>query len=485
MTAEPSAPSSRRPRSIILIGCGALLVVLCCAAVAGGIAYYALGRGVIGQAEPAVEYILDASPRMQQSSEGATRLSVARGVLAEIVRPSDPDVTAGLRVFGTGALPVACSDTDLLVPLAPASQGEISDSLLGLNAGDSSEAAMVEAMISAIRDLGSTKGPHTLVVVTGGFDSCNPEASQLVSQEAERAGITLETYVVAYQVSAEDAEAIKGFVEDIPGGEFRSAEDSDSLLSVLSKIQNRVDTPPLTLLLPVLLPGREVAGQTPDESTDVPSQPSGGYVSQTACDHPYLPLRQGASWSYSTDYGPMSWAVTSVSGDLTSATASMEMSVPGGSLTYTWDCGSQGVVSFEFGSMGLSTGAGVGNLTITSNSGSILLPPDQMVPGASWSNTYTQEINAGAAGVDVNITVDVSESFTATGFETISTGAGTFDALRIDGTGTYSTSGALTGSFTTTSQFSYWLAPGVGFVRMDSSSEGTSSVSELVGYSVP
>src|SRR3990172_2348262 len=328
MTAEPSAPSSRRPRSIILIGCGALLVVLCCAAVAGGIAYYVLGRGAIGQAEPAVEYILDASPRMQQSSEGATRLSVARGVLAEIVRPSDPDVTAGLRVFGTGALPVACSDTDLLVPLAPASQGEISDSLLGLNAGDSSEAAMVEAMISAIRDLGSTKGPHTLVVVTGGFDSCNPEASQLVSQEAERAGITLETYVVAYQVSAEDAEAIKGFVEDIPGGEFRSAEDSDSLLSVLSKIQNRVDTPLLTLLLPVLLPGREVAGQTPDESTDVPSQPSGGYVSQTACDHPYLPLRQGASWSYSTDYGPMSWAVTSVSGDLTSATASVEMSVP-------------------------------------------------------------------------------------------------------------------------------------------------------------
>lgn len=485
MTAEPSASPSRRPRTILLIGCAVLLIVLCCAVV-GGAAYFVLRRSPIVQAQPAVEYILDASPRMQTESEGGTRLSVARGVLSEIIRPSDPDLTAGLRVFGTGALPVACSDTDLIVPLTQASQGEISDTLLGLNAGDSSEAAMVEAMIAAIRDLASTKGPHTLVVVTGGFDSCNPEASQLVNQEAERAGITLETYVVGYQVSDDDAQAIKGFVDDISGAEFQSAEDSESLRSVLSEIQQRVERPgALSLLPPGLLPTPAVSDSGGGDSTGAPTPETGGYVSQTACDHPYLPMRQGTSWSYSSDYGSQSWAVTSVSGDLASATATMQMTFQEGTIEYTWNCGSDGVVSFDFGTMGLTTGAGIGDITITSNSGTILPPPDQLVPGATWSNNFTEEVTSGAAGVDFNLTMDVSETYTATGFETISTAAGTFDALRIDGSGTFATTSDLTGSITTTAQFTYWLAPGVGFVRFETTSEGVSSVTELTGYSIP
>lgn len=489
MTTE--APSSRRPSKLVLIGCGVLLIVLCCAAVVGGAAYYLLRRGPIVQSQPAVEYILDASPRMQEPSEGGTRLSIARSVLAEIIRPSAPDLTAGLRVFGTGALPAACSDTDLIVPLAPASQGEISDSLLGLNPGDSSEAAMVEAMISAIRDLASTKGPHTLVVVTGGVDSCNPEASQLVAQEAERAGITLETYVVGYQLSDEDAAAIKGFVESIPGGEFRSAEDSESLRSTLSEIQQQVERPPaLSFLPPGLLPtlaasGAGGSGSDGGGSTQAPTPETGGAVGQTACDHPYLPLRQGASWVYSSDDGTQTWSVPSVSGDMNSATAMMEIAFPQGTVNYTWNCGADGVVSFDFGTLGLPTSGFTSDITITSNSGAILPPPDQLVPGASWVNTFTEDVHTGAAGVEFNMTLEANETYTATGFETISTGAGTFDALRIDGDGTFAVNNDVAGSFTIDVHSTYWVVEGVGFVRFETSAEGVSSVSDLSAYSIP
>lgn len=491
MTTDTS--SSRRPGRIVLIGCGVLLIVLCCAVVVGGAAYFLLRRGSIVQSQPAVEYILDASPRMQQPSEGGTRLSIARSVLAEIIRPSAPDLTAGLRVFGTGALPVACSDTDLIVPLAPASQGQISDSLLGVNPGDSSEAAMVEAMISAIRDLASTKGPHTLVVVTGGVDSCNPEASQLVAQEAERAGITLETYVVGYQLSGEDAAAIKGFVESIPGGEFRSADDSDSLRSTLSEIQQQVETPPaLSFLPPGLLPTIVAAsGSAGSESgggggaTQAPTPVASGSVGRTACDHPYLPLRQGASWVYSSDDGTQTWSVPSVSGDMNSATAMMEIAFPQGTVSYTWNCGSDGVVSFDFGTMGLPTSGFTSDITITSNSGAILPPPDQLVPGASWNNSFTEEVHTGAAGVEFNMTLQANQIYTATGFETVSTGAGTFDALRIDGSGTFTANSDVAGSFTIDVQSTYWVVEGVGFVRFETSAEGVSSVSDLSAYSIP
>jgi hypothetical protein len=323
-------------------------------------------------------------------------------------------------------------------------------------------------------------------VVTGGFDSCNPEASQLVTQEADRAGITLETYVVGYQVSDEDAAAIKGFVADIPGGEFRSAEDSDSLRSELTDIQQRVDRPGGFALLPrFLLPTPAERESGGGEATRAPTPAAGGYVSQTACDHPYFPIRQGASWVYSTDAGPQTWSVTSVSGDLDSASATMEMVFQDVSITYSWSCGSEGVVSFDFGTIGLPSDAGIGDITITSSSGAILPPPDQLVPGASWSNAFTEEVNAGAAGVDFTMTMDANETYTASGFETVSTSAGTFNALRIDGTGTFTTNTDVAGSFTTTAQFTYWLAPGVGFVRFESTTEGVSSTSELTGYSIP
>src|SRR5689334_17798840 len=116
-----------RQGSPLIAGLASCLVVvvvgLACAGVAAG-GYYLFSQRA-RPTQPAVEYILDASPRMAQPAEtdGGTRLGVAQGVLAEIVRPADPKITAGLRVFGTGALPQACQDTRLVVPLAVAVQG--------------------------------------------------------------------------------------------------------------------------------------------------------------------------------------------------------------------------------------------------------------------------------------------------------------------------------------------------------------------------
>src|SRR4051812_38804088 len=104
VASPPATPPARRsPLVYVAIGCGVLLLCVACAGLAGGAYYYFSGRP--GAQQPAVEYILDTSPRMAQPAENdaGTRLEVAQGVLAEIVRPADAKVTAGLRVFGTGA----------------------------------------------------------------------------------------------------------------------------------------------------------------------------------------------------------------------------------------------------------------------------------------------------------------------------------------------------------------------------------------------
>jgi DUF3108-like len=170
---------------------------------------------------------------------------------------------------------------------------------------------------------------------------------------------------------------------------------------------------------------------------------------------------------------------------MNNATAVMEIVFPQGTVSYTWNCGSDGVVSFDFGTLGLPTSGFTSDITITSSSGALLPPPAQLAPGASWNNTFTEEVHTGAAGVDFNMTLVANETYTATGFETITTGAGTFNALRIDGSGTFATSSDIAGSFTIDVQSTYWVVEGVGFVRFETSAEGVSSVSDLSAYSIP
>ena len=506
ISSPPPAPN-RRPLWLALAGCAVLLLCVLVVGGAAGANYFTRNRPTA--AEPAVEYVLDASPRMVAASDvGGTRLAVAQGVLAEIVRPADPSLTAGLRGFGTGAQPAGCQDTELVVPLAPSTQSEISSRLLEVQAGAAADAAVGEAMLAAIRDLAATDGPHTLVVITGGADSCNAEAGQLIAQEAERAGIKLQTFVVGYQVPDEEAEAIRGLVEDAGNSTYLNALDADELRKILEAIQAYVDDPTtefptVTLGTPAPVavvpgstaaPGATTAPADPtDSSAPEPTQavdpgttpePS-GYAAQSACDHPYYPLRQGATWTYAFDGGSYTWTVTEVTGDLENATAIVHFELEGVAVDYHWNCTQAGVVSYDFGNFSVAELGSDIDFEVTSASGAWLLPPDQMVPGATWDNAYTMQTSYSVGGQNVSMTTDVAETFTAAGVESLTTEAGTFDVLRVDTSSNMNMTISIGPGTSTTSAGTLWFAYGVGLIRNQSTSAGTTTTISLVSYSIP
>jgi hypothetical protein len=520
---SPASPPSANRRPLLLGLGGCALVVLCLALVGGvsALGYFLSQRGQSRAPEPAVEYIMDASPRMSLPAAGsdASRLAVAQGVLAEIVRPADPTVSAGLRVFGSGALPEACQDTDLLVPLAPANQGQISDRLLALQSGAAADAAMAEAMIAAIRDLAEPRGPHTLVVVTGGADSCNPEAGELIAREAERAGIELKLFVVGYQVNDADAEAIKGAVEE-SAGTYLGALTEEQLREILEAIQAYVDNgttteleriqalaTPETLATAVALqatPSGPQATPAPGEATPGSDEPTAeatsapgttpqptpggglaGYPAQTACDHPYFPLRQGATWTYGADFGNYTWTVAEVTGDLDSATATLQMSFSEGTFTYHWNCSSEGVVSYDYGNAAFSSAEGSVDINVISTEGAFLLPADQMEEGASWTHSYEVQMSMSGEGGGMTVTSQSSQHFTASGVESVESEAGSFETLRVDGTATFNVSFPGLPAISSDSSNTYWLAYGVGIIRSNSTAAGESSSAILVSYSIP
>jgi hypothetical protein len=464
MATTTSRGSSRRNLWLGLGGCAVLALCLCL--IAGAIAGYSLylrRTPPVATEGPSVEYVLDASPRMALPSQTGTRLTVARGVLGEIIRPADPTVLAGLRVFGTGASSKACEDTDLLVPLAPSSQKLISDKAFTLEAGKATDSALAQAIVTAIRDLATKKGPHSLVVVTGGADSCNPEASQVVAQEAKRSGIDLETYVIGFEVSEAEAQAIKVVADEVPQGRYIDAPTEMALRTTLRGVQDRID------------------------------HPAAKYVKQSACDYPYFPMRKGASWEYSTGGQTMIETITAITGDMDNATATLQVDMGQGvSLTAEWTCTPEGVISYDLTNFQLPDGAAAGaKLKMTGQTGTSLLPPQKLAPGTTWDNDYTMEMSMDTgAGQSFNISYAISQQYTATGVETVTVGADTYEAIRVDVTGSIKVTGLPAdipaGLFPSEIPMAYteWFARGVGLVR-STSSTGKGDDRLLTKFSIP
>ncbi|MFN2204304.1 MAG: hypothetical protein ACK2UT_00190 [Candidatus Promineifilaceae bacterium] len=115
-----------------------------------------------------------------------------------------------------------------------------------------------------------------------------------------------------------------------------------------------------------------------------------GSTAQSACDHPYFPLRTGTTWTMVGEEGdPITWEVANVEGDMQSATADMVLQSGDLELHYTWECSADGgLVSFDFGTRGL--GALGTELTIESSEGTgMFLPPlEELEPGFSWDSSF-------------------------------------------------------------------------------------------------
>lgn len=505
------------------------MLCLCLAVLGGGGYLFYLRQGSEpAAASPSVEYILDVSSRMELPAPGgdASRLEVARRVLADVVRPADATTSAGLRVFGSGAAAESCQDTDLLVPVAPASQSQISEQLTGLATGPATQPALAQAMIEAIRDLSNVASARSLVIVTGGQDLCSAEVGQLIARELEDAGIELKTFVIGFGVTAEEAEAIKEMLDGVEGGNYLEANNESELESALAAVQQFVDNPETTTIAEVMTPNagptlaasptREtvpadstpVAGSTPttassepqatateasgEEVTAVapgptPVTPDEEFVGETACDYLYFPLREGATWNYTGPEINLNWLVVDASGDQETAEVTMQADI-GSDLTidYHWTCtAADGIVSYDFGTFNLGATEGLGDVqfNVVESSGSFL-PPGELEPGMTWQNSYTIVTTFEISGQSFSSTASNSTSYTAVGVETVTVAAGTFEAMRVESTGTTTTEAAGQ-SFSGTSTSVTWFARGVGMVKVDSSSQGVSTVMELTSYSIP
>ena len=79
----------------------------------------------------------------------------------------------------------------------------------------------------------------------------HPESGELIRQEAERAGVELKVFVVGFDLTPEDAEAVRAMVDMIPGATYQDAPEVSALRSALTKSKPMsISRPPTTHGLP-------------------------------------------------------------------------------------------------------------------------------------------------------------------------------------------------------------------------------------------
>lgn len=215
---------------------------------------------------------------------------------------------------------------------------------------------------------------------------------------------------------------------------------------------------------------------------------------QGLCANIYYPVRQGATWSYKSTGGPA--GEYSFTDTITSVRENgFTLSTQIGDLTRTqeWTCTAEGLSALQLGgapaAMLNSQNIRL-NLDISNATGVTF--PSQINPGDQWQQTMNVTGNVTMMNEEADASGTAQMNFSAIGNESVTVPAGTFDALKVAvnvALNVDATYEGITLPVSFSGEYTYWFAPGVGWVK----SSGTGNVlgssftdtTELQSYSIP
>lgn len=221
--------------------------------------------------------------------------------------------------------------------------------------------------------------------------------------------------------------------------------------------------------------------------------PGGGVASvgQTACDHPYFPLRPGATWTYSAEGGTMTWTVTGVKGDKNNATADITFGIGQTQMTQSIQCSGSGGILVGI-LIGLNLGSS-GNMAITRSnpSGSFLPPADQLKPGFTWQSSSDIQVQLSGGQVTMSGTGKAVEQYKVASNNKVTVAGKLYDGLQVAGTMTQDMSISMPNvpiavpASRTSGAMNMVYAKGVGLIQNTSQLEGQSFTMTLTSFKVP
>ncbi|HHL21866.1 MAG TPA: VWA domain-containing protein, partial [Aliiroseovarius sp.] len=189
------------------------------------------GVSANAQEQPRAILVLDASGSMWGQIDGVAKITIAQEVIGGLLQTLPEDQLLGLTVYGARRKG-DCSDIETLV--APTSdRGTIAQLVNRIK--PRGKTPMTDAVIAAAETLKYTEEAATVILISDGKETCNPDPCQ-AARVLEENGVDFTAHVIGFNVSDENALAQMQCLAEETGGIFRTASNADELAQALQEV---------------------------------------------------------------------------------------------------------------------------------------------------------------------------------------------------------------------------------------------------------
>lgn len=193
-----------------------------------------LATGAFAQDRPNTILVLDASGSMWGQIDGVAKITSAQEVVTNLLSDFPADQGLGLTVYGHRQRG-DCSDIETIVAPGAGTAPDIMAAVAAIK--PLGKTPMTDAVIAAAEALRYTEDSATVILVSDGVETCNPDPCA-AARLLEEAGIDFTAHVIGFDIT--DPEALRQMqcIADETGGRFLTAANAAELdLAMASMVQ--------------------------------------------------------------------------------------------------------------------------------------------------------------------------------------------------------------------------------------------------------
>ncbi len=196
-----------------------------------------IATSAVGQSQPNTILVLDGSGSMWGQIEGVAKIGIAQEVVGNLLSDFPAEQGLGLTVYGHRERG-NCTDIETIVAPAPGTAAAVQSAVNGIK--PLGKTPMTDAVIAAAEALRYTEDAATVILVSDGVETCNPDPCA-AARLLEEAGIDFTAHVIGFDVSDPQALQQMQCLADETGGQFLTAANADELNLAMTAV---VQAPP-------------------------------------------------------------------------------------------------------------------------------------------------------------------------------------------------------------------------------------------------
>lgn len=203
-------------------------------------AFYLCATSLSAQDSSRTILVLDGSGSMWGQIDGKAKITIAQEVIGKLLNTLPMDQELGLTVYGHRRKG-DCSDIETIIqPGGPRSA--IADAVNSIQ--PKGKTPMTDAVIAAANALRFTEEKATVILVSDGIETCNPNVCE-AARMLEETGVDFTAHVVGFNISDPEAIAQMQCLANETGGTFLSADNADELAMALETVAATPEPEPI------------------------------------------------------------------------------------------------------------------------------------------------------------------------------------------------------------------------------------------------